>query len=438
MARSPSNRYNFHPFEVKNWREYIDNLSEITRLGHEVFECIQRLEQKPTAISFIKEGLKLSNILLTKEIDADEYFYKRWNSPFPCELNEFIIGLLREFPVRTIKVTEKNRTIKIADVHGEEIGWIHDTSDGLCDGLYVKIDRMVEGRAVIKKVMWDHFGDKSILLRRNKSFGGTSRRDRVTLEVDDQIPPLKSETAHSMAKYLKRCIGANVSRSLLFYGPPGTGKSTMVRCVTDSLKMRTLRIRVEDISDFENSLIFEVVDIFKPDAIIMDDLDRAGMMHHLLEMMEFFQRHVKLIMATVNDKNELGEAMLRPGRFDELIEVKYLDDGVILTTLGEANTHLFDLVKKWPIKYIEELVTRRRFMDEEEAVASLTELQKRVDRLKKFEEDDDEAVDENKNDEDVPVDLDPARNEKATNVLMKLLANVLPQADIARISKKKQ
>jgi SpoVK/Ycf46/Vps4 family AAA+-type ATPase len=114
----------------------------------------------------------------------------------------------------------------------------------------------------------------------------------------------------------------------------------------------------------------------------------------MLEMMDDLKRNVKLLAATANNKSDLSDAMLRPGRFDELIEFRHLEPEIIKEELGPENVHLYGKVKKWPIVYIQELVTRRRFMSEKDAMASLSELQKRVDALKKYGSSDDEEAEE--------------------------------------------
>jgi hypothetical protein len=71
-----------------------------------------------------------------------------------------------------------------------------------------------------------------------------------------------------------------------------------------------------------------------------------------------------------------------------MVYVKRLDDYVIRSVLGEYADEAYDTVKYWPVVFIEEYVIRRRFMSANETAASIRELQKRVDALKKYEDDD--------------------------------------------------
>jgi hypothetical protein len=160
--------------------------------------------------------------------------------------------------------------------------------------------------------------------------------------------------------------------------------------------MKSFRIRVEDISHIDTTSVYEAINIFEPDAVILDDFDRASSQSSLLETLEYFQRHVKLVIATVNNKKRLDDAILRPGRFDELVNVKTLDDDAINAVLGNEYKDSFELVKTWPIAFIQEYVKRRRFMNPVEAESSVKELAHRVKQLASYDEEDEDTEGVNK------------------------------------------
>ena len=250
-----------------------------------------------------------------------------------------------------------------------------------------------QAKGLIKAELWRQMKNDNIVLRKAKGpnlayEGGYAP---ITLDVDDAFLPMPSKRAGEYSAYLRKCIDAGVPRSVLLYGPPGTGKSTMARTIVDSLGMKSFRIRVEDIGHMDSSSVFEAINIFEPDAVILDDFDRSHMQEKLLETLEFFQRHVKLVIATVNNKNQLDEAILRPGRFDELVQIKQMDGDVVKAVLGDQHSFAYDTVKDWPIAFIQEYVKRLRFMSPEEATASVKELAHRVKRLNKYDDDDDDV-----------------------------------------------
>jgi hypothetical protein len=363
-------------------QDVINNGHDLLQMAHDVFDSAHKIIEKPTIWNVAKESMKIAQVLLTREIPgASDYFWGGWDTVFPTEMSLIILDLLRDHEFRTIKTSDKTSMVRIVEIDECEFGWIAEEGKMGADDIWCRSEETNRARRIICELLWKKYGDKPLLVRkaRGKDFEG-----KIELEVDNKIPPLRSKKAESMAEYLRRCFEAGVNRSQLYYGPPGTGKSTLVRMVAHLLNLRTLRIRVEDIADLDSSLVHEIIQIFKPDSIIMDDLDRAPMIHHLLEMMDDLKRTVKLLAATVNDKSELGDAMLRPGRFDELNEFKHLEEEVIRAELGPENDHLYDQVKFWPIVYVQELVIRRKFMNEKDAIASMKELQARVKELDKY------------------------------------------------------
>ncbi len=172
----------------------------------------------------------------------------------------------------------------------------------------------------------------------------------------------------------------NINRTVLFYGPPGTGKSTISRTLCDNLKLRSLRVRVEDVGDLGSEPVVEMIRIFEPDVVIFDDLDRAMSQIALLETLENLHKRVRFVFATVNHIENLQQALIRPGRFDELIEVTTLDEAAVMKVLGDY-ADSFEAVKEWPVAFISEYVIRRRILGKEKALAALDDLKKRVDRL---------------------------------------------------------
>jgi hypothetical protein len=366
-----------------NIQDIISNGHELLQMAHDVFDSAHKIVEKPTIWNVAKESMKIAQVLLTREIPgASDYFWNGWDTVFPTEMSLVVLDLLRDYEFRTVKISDKTTIVRIVEVNGCEFGWIAEEDKMGTDDIWCRSGETNKARSIICELLWKKYGDKPLLVRRargNKDFKG-----KIELEVDDKIPPLRSKKAEKMARYLKRCFDAGVTRSQLYYGPPGTGKSTLVRMVANLLNLRTLRIRVEDIGDFDNSLVHEIIQIFKPDSVILDDLDRSTMISHLLEMMDDMKRTVKLLAATVNDKSELGDGMLRPGRFDEFHEFKHLEEEIIRAELGPENAHLYEQVKFWPIVYVQELVIRRKFMDEEDVIASMKELQARIKELDKY------------------------------------------------------
>lgn len=371
-------------------------IKKAVRIGGDIASAIAPFSEEPTMWNGFKAAFIIGKSFIEHfEIYAHDFFddEEGWVEPFPRDFTGAVLKVLKKYPYETMKTSSEGSVIHLVKLPEGKVGWLTNTkyTTFRVDRIYAEADKVNAIRDKIKFLLWDQFKGKAVVLRRNTTTLRSLSDDRIVLEVDDAFHPLPSALADTYSKYLKRAIDGGVNRAVMLYGPPGTGKSTMARKLVEDLKLRSLRIRIEDVGGLESSTLFEAIDIFKPDAIILDDFDRAGGQEQLLETLEYFTRHIKLLIATVNKRDNLDEALLRPGRFDELLLVKQMDDNVIKNVLGEENLDAFDKVKSWPIAFIQEFVKRRRFMSKTEAMKSIKELAERVERLSEYDEDSDIA-----------------------------------------------
>jgi hypothetical protein len=374
--------------EMKNVLN-IGRVKKVFRVGTEIFGACKPFIEKPTLWNAMWATLSVGKVFVDDvEIWADAYFDgDEWINPYSRDFNQTIVDVLSKFKYETLRTSEENTMIRLIDIGGVNVGWTFNTKLNAIDHIYIETEKLDKGRAIIKKLLWEKFKDNPVVMRYNKRTLSGSDESKVIFEVDDAFQPLPSEKATEYSSYLKNCLDHEVPRSVMLYGPPGTGKSTMARTIVNRLDLRSFRIRVEDISGLESSTLFEAISIFEPDAVILDDFDRTSAQAQLLETLEFFQRHVKLVVATVNNMELLDQAILRPGRFDELILIDRMDDNVIKHVLG-TYVDGFDTVKDWPIAFIQEYVKRRRFMSPEGAILATAELAERVDHLTNLHDED--------------------------------------------------
>lgn len=152
-----------------------------------------------------------------------------------------------------------------------------------------------------------------------------------------ELPLLKPE--------LFERVGIEPPRGVLLYGPPGTGKTLLAKAVakhTESVFIRIVGSELVQKYIGEGArLVRELFEMAKektPSIIFIDELDPIGakrldsatsgdrevqrtLMQLLAEMDGFESRgDVKIIGAT-NRSDILDPALLRPGRFDRLIEI---------------------------------------------------------------------------------------------------------------------
>lgn len=365
-----------------------------TAFGHasRFADSFHKCAQEPSVFNVAKTifdiTCQVSQMFL---INYYEYF-QGWSSPYTDDYNYAIVEVLKSRPYVDKATNDQNislRRVKITDAEGEfELYYCINMEHESIEGIHVKNENVERCRNFIKDAFWDSFGDQFLLMHKKRVFDhGREIGEFLIFDSDNEVEPHMSQRAREIGNKTKRFLDNDISRSILLYGPPGTGKSTMVRAIVKNLGLSSLRIRVEDLEDMTNATIFEAIKIFEPECIIIDDLDRATRLSHLLEMLERFNKKLKLVFATVNDKEVLGDAILRPGRFDELIEIKDLDEETVRKILLDEDETVFAIVKSWPISYILEYLKRRTYMSRDDALADLTELRKRVRQLEGYDDD---------------------------------------------------
>lgn len=363
-------------------------------LGSELFGAAVPFLDKPTWWNAGRAAFNMGKVLVEDvEVYSEDYFAgDEWIEPYSQDFNQTLLHVLQKFPYERIKAAEENTFIRVTTLpNGVKVGWTYTGRLQMVDHIYVETDKEEEAKAFIKKLLWEQFEGKSLVMRKNTKMVLNSDEARVIFEEDDAFESKLSKRAVDYAEYLKKPLAAGVPRSVMFYGPPGTGKSTLARTIIDRMGLRSFRIRIGDLGQLDNSTLFEAINIFQPDAVILDDFDRTHHQAQLLETLEYFQEKVKLVIVTVNNKRKLDDALLRPGRIDELILIDQMDEEVVKHVLGKYSDG-FKLVKDWPIAFINEYVVRRSYLTSEEAAESVKELTQRVKGLSKYRDEDDEGM----------------------------------------------
>lgn len=372
-------------------RRYL-SVSKVKRmftLGTELFSAASPFLDKPTWWNAGKTAFAMGKVMVEDvEVWADDYFGgDEWSEPYSSDFNQTLLHVLQKFPYERIKTAEDNTFVRLCTMpNGVRAGWTYTGRTQSVDRIYVETERLQDARDYIKQLLWEQFKGKSLVMRRNNHVTLQGDEARVIFEVDDAFESKLSKRASEFSEQLKRPLSEGVSRSIMFYGPPGTGKSTMARTIVELMNLRSFRIRIADLGGLDNSTLFEAINIFEPDAVILDDFDRANGQAQLLETLEFFQQKVKLVITTVNNRNQLDDALMRPGRIDILELVDKMDEEVIKHVLGPY-VDGYNIVKDWPVAFISEYVKRRTYMSVTEAADSVKELTRRVAELSGYRDD---------------------------------------------------
>ncbi len=164
--------------------------------------------------------------------------------------------------------------------------------------------------------------------------------------LDDQMTEVR-ETVEMPLKHpeMFEKVGIKPPSGVLLYGPPGTGKTMLAKAVanqTDAsfIKMAGSELVHKFIGEGAKLVrdLFEVARENEPAVLFIDEIDAIAskrtdsktsgdaevqrtMMQLLSEMDGFEDRGEVRIIAATNRFDMLDEAILRPGRFDRLIEV---------------------------------------------------------------------------------------------------------------------
>jgi len=130
---------------------------------------------------------------------------------------------------------------------------------------------------------------------------------------------------------------------VILFGPPGTGKTLVAKALANKLGWKFMELRARDVmskwygeSEFLLESFFDQIPLVAPVVVLIDEIDGFAMSreegvhevtHRLINIMlsrlqELHDSNVlAIIIATTNLPQEIDEALLRPGRFDEVIYV---------------------------------------------------------------------------------------------------------------------
>lgn len=309
--------------------------------------------------------------------------YSYFNSP---KWKLLSTGFLGEIVYKLISQATDGRFIPAASedstcaydelVHGVRFGWVVYDDD--VEKIYVDRDHYDRYSDVLKEIFWSQFPTGHVIIgieeaKKSIYVRADSRNDGShfpSARIDDFVDEIQA--------YLDHGYG----RSILFYGPPGSGKTNLVKGIVNNLNMRT--IRFNNLGELSADLITDVLRIFGPDAIILEDIDSASVkdVSSLLDKMEQFNSVLKGVFGTANQAHLLDDALIRPGRFDKGVPVRTLERSAVMNLVGDDD-EIFELVKNYPAAYITEVLKRIKVEGREQTLNNLDDIIIRLDKAKK-------------------------------------------------------
>jgi chaperone BCS1 len=205
-------------------------------------------------------------------------------------------------------------------------------------------------------------GSRLYIARR---WGGWARRadlpprsiDTVVLragQLETLVEDLETFFA-SEAAYAR--LGVPWHRGLLLEGPPGTGKSSVVRALADRFGLDLWYLPLSDMEN-DNSLLQCLAEVPARAMLLLEDIDvvhaatarddagtsgisTSGLLNALDGVAT---PHGLLTLMTTNRKEQLDDALLRPGRADRVVHVGYVDADQVRRLVGT----MAGVDQEWP------------------------------------------------------------------------------------------
>lgn len=180
-----------------------------------------------------------------------------------------------------------------------------------------------------------------VITKTNVRFADVAGLDESKMEVQEFVDFLKNPE-----KYKK--LGARIPKGVLLSGPPGTGKTMLAKACAGEAGVPFIPTSGSDFVEiFVGVGASRVRDLFatarekSPAIIFIDEIDAVGRKRSgshgshderdntlnqiLVEMDGFGTDQNVIVMAATNRQNLLDTALIRPGRFDRIVEVNLPD-----------------------------------------------------------------------------------------------------------------
>ena len=184
--------------------------------------------------------------------------------------------------------------------------------------------------------------DKENMVNSNITLSSWAGSPEIFQECTEVVSYLKNATSYKNA-------GAEIPKGILLEGPPGTGKTLLAKAIASECESNFISIASSEFVEIYVGLgaqkvrnLFKEARENKPCIIFVDEIDSIGKQRGtginmgndereqtlnqlLAEMDGFNQNDGILVIGATNRRDVLDSALLRPGRFDRLINVPLPD-----------------------------------------------------------------------------------------------------------------
>lgn len=358
-------------------------LQRLSRIGSEAASLIVKATDLSSPLKIAALGFHVVQKYTDTPVAIEDILtgYRRITE---CgKFEDTVFGIIKErHAVHGVFEKIKDHAIHRFNINGFRVArnYIQNKHFGQRDPLWV--DKTIPPEEVQKffgQLLWEHFGSaleiESTYSQETYSTTTQIRKDGLSI-----LGAHKSQLAQEVIARIEPFKRANIPRAVLFYGPPGTGKSCLMRYIADQLGTFSLRMNLNGLVTMSSEEIQKVVRLLQPNVVLFDDIDRQST-STILSHMEVL-RACKVILASANDIAKIDAALLRAGRFDEIIPIEKMDDGVLAELIGDGlSPEIVEKLRKLPVAYVKEFHLRRTILGEDVALTSLEELSQRAEDI---------------------------------------------------------
>ncbi len=366
-------------------------------IGSEAADVLVHLQHGASPIGLAAVGMRVINSVREHRSKTPEEYFADWK---PVDLGllatQTLTALRSENDVEyeVVPGVHDSTPAVITRVDGLEIGWGIEgspkKSSVRVQAVWTRPD--VDLHTFLQRVgraLWTHVGGSQVCLT-------IDGRSSVKLVAEDDSDILASAKGDELYERIKKFQTKGLRRSFFIIGEPGVGKSCLLRYIASLQGGFRLRFRMSKLDGFNPNKLIRIVEILRPNVLIVDDFDRYVMGHGhyreqkespegqaMLDPLETFDKIVPLVLVSANYSDAITPAVLRPGRFAEMVTIDEIDPEVYDKMLPEAPESMIKQLKrlKVPIAYLEEIRQRCEALGYAETAKEIPKLIERADRI---------------------------------------------------------